>query len=110
MRGLPSVPGVDTHQWQHYYYDWQPYVASIPLAPDQAHGVILRRPPQAATQNATPFAHARARARSRAAARPVRGPLQAALPPAAFPPPPPPDPGQAWRGAWLEDGTPTGRL
>mmetsp|Transcript_28435 Transcript_28435/g.84080 ORF Transcript_28435/g.84080 Transcript_28435/m.84080 type:complete len:224 (-) Transcript_28435:549-1220(-) len=51
MRGLPSVPGVDTHQWQHYYYDWQPYVASIPLAPDQA-----------------------------------------------------------WRGAWLEDGTPAGRL
>lgn len=31
-----SVPGVDTHQWQHYYYDWQPFVAQIPLADDQA--------------------------------------------------------------------------
>lgn len=113
MRGLPSVPGVDTHQWQHYYYDWQPYVASISLAPDQANGVIIRsaatsRHPERHTVRTR--AHARTRALSRAAARPVRGPLQAALPPAAFPPPPPPDPGQAWRGAWLEDGTPAGRL
>jgi len=36
MVGLPSVPGVDMHQWQHYYFDWAPYVSSIPMGDDQS--------------------------------------------------------------------------
>jgi hypothetical protein len=36
MHGIPSVPGVDTHQWQHYYFDWKPYISHIPISDDQA--------------------------------------------------------------------------
>ena len=103
MRGLPSVPGVDTHQWQHYYYDWQPYVASIPLAPDQANGVIIRsaatsRHPERHTVRTRAHARTRALSRSRTARpRPVAGgPAPRRLP---TPTPSRPRPGVARRMA-----------
>lgn len=36
LHGIPSVPGVDMHQWQHYYFDWEPYISHIPISDDQS--------------------------------------------------------------------------